>query len=297
MKEYILELRKCITKGKRIQFEHAINVLAFYRDATLYIQVQSLFSGTYLNILSIAQGSMVCTNNGSELCMKLQRKNNDLYKVKGLAKGVYSSLNLVFEKEASSILLHEVVHIFEKDNLRPLLGKKVMCEDITIVDSPYVTGSWANRIYDDFGRKMDDCVLVKSGILINTGSMIKRDLINDEDRKRFMVNTTLLSSRESEESILNEEVNERLIFSQILGAKNDGKNIILSRCRYRHYREGVYSEEYYISKMVLKISDIVKKMIPIGKENCMVNGLCSNQYYVSYSAPILLLKEIGIQVD
>ncbi len=294
--EYLSAMKECVTKGKRIQFEHAINLLAFYRDSVLHIQEQILFSGACLNILSIAQGRVFCTNSFSELCMNLQSKTNDSYKAKEFAKGIYCSQNLVFESEAASILLHEVVHILEKDNLRPLVGKKIMNEDITIIDSPSVKGSWSNRKYDDFGREIDECVLIKSGVLMNVGSMIKRNLINDEARKRFMINTILLNSGEKEKSILDDELCERLVFSQILGAKNDGKHIILSRCKYRRIKEGIASEVFYVGNVVLKISDIVKKLLPVGKNNCLINGICSNKYYVSYAAPSLLLKDIEMQV-
>jgi len=294
--KYLSDIKKCVTKGKRVLVEHAIILLVFIKESRLHIQAQMMCSGTKLNIMSLAQGRMICTNSFGELCKRLQNEPNYPYKSKGLEKGEYNSLNLMFENEAASILVHEVAHIFEKDGLREMVGHKIMNDNITIVDSPFVEGSWSNRIYDDFGRRIDDCVIVKAGVLMNAGNMISRDLINDNDRKRFMINTMLLNSEGNNELISEESFNKGMVFSQILGAKNDGKHIILSRCTYRNYNGGNYSEEYYVNKVVLKIADIVKKMIPVGNNNCLVNGICSNKYYVSYSAPTILIKEMAMEV-
>ncbi len=281
--------------GKRIELITRMHSNLFLASGgNLILQNRNLYIGTIKNILSVEQGQAFFSENLSEIykCISGRKKQLDIIR---RHSGILSEkVDVVLEPNVAALIIHELCHTFEKDHLVSMVGKRVTNEKITIMDKAYVKGSWANRQYDDTGKRILDCYVIKKGILCNVGSNLgKRSLYCENDRARFMVNTSLVSDlNDLKFCDIIEKKKEGIVLFEALGAVNDGKNIVLRRCVYKEICNGKLSEAYYVSKMSFRIADILHSITPLGKKCKRINGVCTNQYEVSYAAPRMELKSI-----
>ncbi len=295
--ELVSKIEKMELCGKKVGLIARIHANLFLsEEGVLTLQNRNLYICTIKNVLSIAQGQAFFSKSisGVQEYITIKIKSSKL--IKKYPGVLQNRMDVIIEPGVSSLVIHELCHTFEKDSLAALVGKKITNELISIKDEPFADDSWANRRFDDMGNLLSTCYVIKQGILCNVGTRFeKRRLFCESDRKRFMINTSLLSSSYdiNIKDIL-DATRSGIILSEVVGAFNDGKNIVLRRCTFREICKGKTSDAYYISEISFKIADVFKCLVPLGKENKQVNGFCTNQYEVSYSAPFMELKHISI---
>lgn len=297
LSKYVSQIEGIDLGGKRIELIAQVHSNLFLtEEGIILLQNRYLYVCTIKNLLSVEQGHAFFSANLSDICKFIV---NQITKSKVTQKylGVLSNkIDVILEPDVAGVVVHEICHLFEKDNFASMVGKKITNEAVTIKDNATVVGSWANRLYDDMGNRLNDCYVIQKGILCNVGSgMEKRKLFCEKPRNRFMINTVLINDADDlEPQDICSKNKKTIVLIDVDGAINDGKNIILKRCIFREINDGVVSAPYLISRIYFRIVDVLQKMIPIGKDNKLINGVCSNQYEVSYSAPRIRMENIFI---
>ena len=296
--EFISKIVHIELGGKKIGLVTKIHSNLFLAEnGIITLQIRYLYICTIKNILSIEQGQAFFSESLSGIFDYISKRMKNFEMVKKSSKVLPEKLDVILEPNIAALVTHELCHTFEKNNLISMVGKKITSELITIKDKPYANGSWANRRYDDAGKKLVDCYVIKTGILCSVGNKIGgRRLYCEKDRTRFMINTSLVSSVDDIKfGDIIEKIKDGIVLIDVVGAVNDGKNIFLRRCVFREICNGKLGDTYYMSEISFRIVDVLQCMIPLGKKNILVNGVCTNQYEVSYSAPFMELKSIMIK--